>query len=91
VNSSAPGGSFFPRLQIKWNSAFTSGLINLLMTTLLLRQTGSPSEGIMATPSSASTKRELCVQEIDHDTALPSDTCIRQMLVDELLVRIIWR
>ncbi len=33
-------------------------------------------------------QRDLCVHEIDHDTALPSDTCFRQMLIDELLVRI---
>ncbi len=31
-------------------------------------------------------QRDLCIQEIDHDTGLPSNTCFRQMLVDELLV-----
>src|SRR5258708_5295261 len=33
-------------------------------------------------------QRDLRVHEIDHDTALPPDTCFRQMLIDELLVRI---
>ena len=55
VKSSAPGGSFSPRRLMREKSTFTTGLTSLLITTFRFRQAGNPKEGIMATPSPAST------------------------------------